>query len=491
MRVLASVLLSLAALASCADAPNLKLGVVSDIHMHWKKPGNVDCVMFERALRYFDAQKADGVVLCGDLADSGFVPELEMAAEIWFRVFPENRRSDGQPVVNLFHYGDHDIWAGLNNSNIARETPDVEKRKSMDIPTQDRKKVWERVWKEPWDRIKVRNVKGYWFLLSNFEYDDDVPMYGDAPTLPGVLEKLRDELRGPKPFFYSQHLVLKDTCGGPYIWGQDSGRQGELLAKYPNCIAFCGHKHASFDCDLNVWQGAFTAIAVPSVSYQGTAYGRENGHESGRNRPYVGQMRPIDVRSAHQALFVEVYDARLVVSRYDLTNECRFEPAWIVPLDVRSSEAHVHARKAETVPAPEFPSTNRAVTVSLAWGQDAVRQPTEQATVRFPLAASTATTPRAYEYEVTAWMRKADVTRIAVQKRVFPPKAFFAEPFDEAEGACVFSRAELPGAADAVWFAVAPMNAYGRRGAAIASEPIVQFAWPEPPAKKGGKGKTK
>lgn len=452
----------LPALAAGAER-KLRIGVISDIHLHWKKPGNIDCEMFEKALRFFDAEKADGVVLCGDIADSGFVPELEMAAEIWFRVFPDNRRSDGEPVVNLFHYGDHDIWAGLNNSNIARETPDLEKRKSMDIPTQDRRKVWERVWKEPWDRIKVRNVKGYWFLLSNFEYDDAVPMYGDSPALAPLLEKMRTELSGPRPWFYSQHLVLKNTCGGPYMWGQDSGKTGELLAKFPNCVAFCGHKHANCDCDLNVWQGAYTAVAVPSVSYQGTASGRENGHSAGYRRPMASQMYPIDVRKAHQALLMDVYDDRLVIARRDLTHDAKYGPDWVVPLDVKSPANWSFANRAKIVPAPEFPSGSE-VTLAAGVGKNAIHQKTEQLTVKFPLAASTEKTPRAYEYEVKAEVRKADVWRTAVEKRVFPPRAIWAEEFEDQGGLCVFAFSELPNDADEYRFTVTPMNSYAVRG---------------------------
>ena len=32
-----------------------------------------------------------------------------MAASIWHKVFPDGRRSDGQPIMQCFHYGDHDL----------------------------------------------------------------------------------------------------------------------------------------------------------------------------------------------------------------------------------------------------------------------------------------------------------------------------------------------------------------------------------------------
>ena len=39
-------------------------------------------VYFEKALRWYDEQKADAVLLCGDIADCGLVSELEYAAAI-------------------------------------------------------------------------------------------------------------------------------------------------------------------------------------------------------------------------------------------------------------------------------------------------------------------------------------------------------------------------------------------------------------------------
>ena len=92
------------------EAPRLKVGVLSDVHLltandkHWHGDE-----LFEKALRFYDGMKADAVLLCGDIADCGLVAELEYAAEIWNRVFPNGMRSDGEPIVQLFHLGDHDL----------------------------------------------------------------------------------------------------------------------------------------------------------------------------------------------------------------------------------------------------------------------------------------------------------------------------------------------------------------------------------------------
>ena len=87
------------------DSPNLRLGVLSDIHIYDEKQVPV----FERALAFFRDRKADGVIIAGDMADRGLVDQLELVAKVWFKVFPENRRPDGQPIEKLFVYGNHDV----------------------------------------------------------------------------------------------------------------------------------------------------------------------------------------------------------------------------------------------------------------------------------------------------------------------------------------------------------------------------------------------
>ena len=84
----------------------MRLGVLSDIHVDVKDGGAMR--KFDKALRAFDAWKADGVLACGDLADWGLDIQLEWVAKKWFEVFPDGKRSDGRPIANLMHYGDHD-----------------------------------------------------------------------------------------------------------------------------------------------------------------------------------------------------------------------------------------------------------------------------------------------------------------------------------------------------------------------------------------------
>ena len=89
----------------------------------------------------------------------------------------------------------------------------------------------------------------------------------------------------------------------------------------------------------------------------------------------------------------------------------------------------------------------------------------------FPVARSTATTPRAYDYEVQAVLQKALVTRIVSTKRVYSPKCYLAENRDANEVVCLFGRFEIPDDHDSITFVVRPLNAWGVFGAEIRSEP--------------------
>ena len=69
-------------------SPNLRFGVVSDIHIG----GKSDAVeQLEKVLRWFASQNVDAVLCPGDIAHSGHIRELEAFADVWHRVFPGGR----------------------------------------------------------------------------------------------------------------------------------------------------------------------------------------------------------------------------------------------------------------------------------------------------------------------------------------------------------------------------------------------------------------
>ena len=92
--------------AAAADAkgPNLRVGVVSDVHV-----GKRSAVPLRAALEYFRDRKVDAVLIAGDLSTRGQIEELRLLAKIWLEVFPDDRLPDGSPVERLFVTGNHDV----------------------------------------------------------------------------------------------------------------------------------------------------------------------------------------------------------------------------------------------------------------------------------------------------------------------------------------------------------------------------------------------
>lgn len=452
----------------------LKFGALADIHIREL----ASAATFEKALRWFDAQKVDAVLCSGDLADFGLAGQLANVAATWFKVFPGNKCSDGAPVVPLFHYGDHDC--GLNPATLercCRNRPDLQADKS--IPISNRKAIWESCFKEEWHPIELKTVKGYKFVLYHFTNGETAvyskPWGSHAEGLPEFLSAHAEELKGAKPFFYSQHRIMRGTAGGPFAWGQDDGYATETLSKWPNCFAFCGHGHLMGTDERNIWQGGFTAVETPSLSYQQMHAGRENGFclldkwreatVPERQMPMVdagSDYRPI----ARQGYLVTVRPSSITLARRDFLNDCFLGPDWVVPLPLLAERPFSHDWRAEHDPAPVFPKGAKA-TLAHIEGKDRAGKAERQIVVSFPAALAQGCHPRAYDYEVQASLVKGEVSRVVATKRVYSTHCFQGPSQDTDVVTCVFAEFEIPSDRNYVEFAVRPLNAFGRRGAPL------------------------
>ena len=448
----------------------LRIGVLSDIHVDVEDGEAIS--RWERALREFDAWKADGVLVCGDLADWGLDCELEWVAKTWFKVFPGNRRSDGAPVANLLHYGDHDTsgYTYRGCPPCAKAWPDEAEMKKRIIPLNDRKAIWERCFREPWAPIVHKKVKGYDFVLSHFTKGEKGNEAGD--NVPGLAEFLAAKKFDPaRPFFYSQHRVPFFTAGGPFVWGQDDGTVSRLFnAKYPNAIAFCGHAHLTAGEEQSIWQGGFTCIEVPSLNYSVTLGGRENGF-SLTDMPYAKPCpampaAPCGVRS--QGYFVTVCDRAMVVRRWNFLDGGVVGPDWTVPLGPGRGKPYARDVRREREAAPEF-AEGAKITFGKACGKDRMGNEHDFVTVGFPIAEATATTPRANDYEVRLNVLRGDVALTVSTRRVFSPGYGRALSVDKGPVVCNFPVEDIPGGGQRIGFEVRPVNSFGRFGTPIAA----------------------
>lgn len=440
----------------------LKIGVLSDLHI---APRN-NVLPFKKALRAFDKWGADGVIACGDLTDFGTSKELEMVAKAWFDVFPGNRRSDGAPVANLMHYGDHDCSGGTyrGSGECVKAYPDVEDMKKFIIPFNDRKAIWERCFKEEWAPLVRKNVKGYDFILSHFSKGEPGNRHGN--NVPGFDEFMAaQDLDSSKPFFYSQHRVLRNTAGGPLLWGQDDGKVRALLAsKYPNCVAFCGHKHLTAAEEMAIWQGEFTAVAVPSLCYCVTLAGRENGYSLSDERKLEPKSLMRGLHHGGQGCFMSIYENAIDIKRWSFTFDAQLGPDWSIPLPLPSSR-YSHARRADSDPVPQFASGAKLQVVATQ-GVDREGKKRDFAVVSFPPVNGAGPVPRANDYEVQLEMRCGYVENVLSTRRVFSPGYVGSYEKDAGPVVCYFPIEDIP-AGRTVRFVARPVNSFSRKGREI------------------------
>lgn len=456
------------AFAGTQTPPRLRFGVISDLHLKDAKSR----ARYARALRWFDAQRADAVLCCGDLTDWGLSHQLKMVADTWRAVFPGDRRSDGAPIARLFLYGDHDNGGYAHHHFGSFEAAQrlygftAAEVEAMAIRQSGAARRWEEAFGEAYEPIFVREVKGYRFVLANFTMDGGAANPRGDNT-PGAEARLAALARDPsKPFFYAQHRVYRGTMGGTEMTGLDDGRATAMLAQHPNCVAFCGHAHRTLTDEKMIWQGAFTAVEAPSLAYVTQANGRENARtiDEARARQGVTPLLPTyPMTVPEQGLLVSVWDDQISFERRDFHCDARLGAAWTLPLGAAAAQPYAPEARAAAMPAPRFPAGARAV-VTRGANENREREPIDQYRVSFPAAVSTATSPRALDYEVRAFVGAAAtpaVTRLVYSDRCARPEAEETLPV-----VCPFAVDEFPVGAH-VRFEVRARNAFGRCGAPL------------------------
>ena len=283
----------------------VRIGLIADIHIG----DDNDNSDLKRALRLFDAKKADAVIAAGDLTDFGLLSELKEVAAAWNEVFPGSRRSDGEPIVQLFHYGDHDT--ALNFRVRQREV--VEKGRWADyIPHIGPDAAWRLAFGEPFEPVVRRTVKGCEFTLVHFLPEDlqaKFPQQIPPPSLAWL-------------HVFSQHRMYRGFLARPGRGDEVSWDDGASLAfvtNVPNMVAVCGHGHISAANDTSFRsvtgvRGNFAAIEIPSLYYQIETW----------------LPKPKGDHASHQALLLVADAGGIVVERIDIRTGAKLGPDWRV-----------------------------------------------------------------------------------------------------------------------------------------------------------------
>ena len=457
-------------------APNIRLGVASDVHFLLDPKTRSlrkdwDEATLVHALKYFRERKVDAVVLAGDLSESGLIDEMQLVMDAWQSVFPEDRGADGRKVERLFICGNHDIdaplWADAGPAKRAAELwPDEAERRRHLIRT-DRAAAWQKVFREPYAPIWTKTVKGYTFFGAHWGGDAGTPGVGD------FIAREAAKLDPRKPFFFIQHPHLRGTCYGDWAGGHDDGSATRALEKFPNAIAFSGHSHYALTDERTVWQGAFTSIGTGSLRYVGQP--RHEFPEGFENTPSSGTMRAAETDakkmmglfwgnySVRHGMIASVYDDRLVLERRDFLSDKTLGDDWVVPFPATAGGDASFAKRRARHSAPQF-AAGAAVKVSDGNAKNRAGKSLPSVTVTFPPA--NAGKGRAYYYEVAA-VDEEGAERIA--KRVLSEG--WCDPVGGSRYvqnvSCVFAKDELPKIVRS--FRVRPAGFFGAKGRAIES----------------------
>ena len=430
--------------------PNLKVGILSDIHIHFEHLTE-SIAPLRRAFEYFRDNGADAVLIAGDMADTSRIVELEAVGQTWREVFPNNKAPDGRRVEKLFLYGNHDArWTWPKNAG-------------SDLIASDRAAVWEKCFDEPYKPIYAKVVKGYTFICLHWP----VPIHDQAVStgLAEMMKGLGPKLRGTKPFFFAQHPHLKDTCSGPWAWGHDDGESTKILSAYPNAVAFSGHSHYPLTDERVLWQGAFTSVGTSSLKYSSTDFlYRENMPKGASKDPRPQRMPSLQTDDGKQGMLMSVYDDCLVLERREFVYGKSLGDDWVIPIPAPAAGASPldFAKRAAKRSAPEFAAGAKVMVEADAKNKKWI--------VTFP-GALPRQKCRAFEYEVTAYATGDDVEFVAAQRRVLAKDYYLPAAAIPPRGECHFAWCDLPGTLQ-LRFEVRPLECFGKKGQPIYSGTI-------------------
>ena len=428
-------------------SPQMRFGVVSDTHVTTPKSVR----LFERSLRYFKGRGVDAVMVPGDLTDWGLVANLRSVKEAWDRVFA------GTEVVPLFCTGNHD-YDGWGYGDMTMEMHANGYSEDDRMVKDGIKKAWEAVFDEPFADVRCRTVKGFDFVSC--EYGSR-----DGQALKAWMDANRARFAGDKPFFFFQHLPIKGTTADSFGWA-DNGVTKPILDAFPNCVAFTGHTHRPFIDERQIWQGEFTAVGIPSLSYASFPGGHENGggDRAGKSKQ---AMPPIPVRRdlrGGEGFVVSVWQDKAVVERRDLEEDAEGAPDWVVPLPTAASKPYAQGVREDAEPVPCFPSGAR-LELETRNTENRSGHWTIVLNCEFP-SAVVPSGHRVFDYEIRAVPTDGSEPLV---KRFFSPAYPKLAKHEPRRQRFWFDVAELPQDKDYV-IEVRPRNCFEKSGKPLVSE---------------------
>ncbi|MCQ2391687.1 MAG: metallophosphoesterase [Kiritimatiellae bacterium] len=286
--------------AFAAETPLLRIGAMTDNHLHPNRPATHRRT--RACFELFRKANVDIIADTGDIADLSHLSELK-----WFRAQFDELFA-GTSTVPFFLTANHDY----NYLPNTKKNDPVNFRNAADALGMK-------------DLNPTVVVKGYrftsYFQNEKLEVLEKNVAAAVAANEPG------------KPVFVVTHVPPFGTTTGTEHWSSRPIRN--VLNKYPQVVNLTGHIHTAITWASNIWQGEFTAINL------------------GAHAEY---SNPID----GEAVILDVFVDRIDVRRYEAVSgrEIGADDRWSIPLPL--DPAHGPYRpavraalaKALTLPSP-------------------------------------------------------------------------------------------------------------------------------------------
>lgn len=310
-------------------APVMRIGVMSDTHINDTLES---CNRVAMACRLFRTRNVDLILNLGDVANyyypSGYRFYRQVVAEAY---------AGAEKPMELFAYAGHDIlrFAGPGTHFPDARLPEAYQavKRDLEIPN------------EPADCIDFR---GYKFVMVPEYVNNRYDKFSSADY-----EKLVADACAAtpdKPVFVLDHEPPQGTVYNSFAWGRKLSY--DIFKKYPQVVSLSGHVHGSLHNDVNIWQGAFTAINAGCLQYW-----------SGVTTGTQSVSKP-----SFDVMTIDVYADRLVVRRWDVRDQSEIDPAhpWIVPLPFDPATApYARARRTAAEPLPKFSADAKLAAVAV------------------------------------------------------------------------------------------------------------------------------
>ncbi len=315
---------------TAAETPDLRVGILSDVHLGYYFDKEVQTPRFEKALIAFKNMGVDAIIVAGDLQDvdgEGTLEEqkawMEEFAATWFEVFPAD--SGVEPV---FIYGNHDV----------------------DL-------IAEKYWPESlgtYTDAFIKEVNGYQFVGVN-NGKEDLAEVDEYITQAEALSE-------GKPFFYIQHCPLYQSVGYSDYYSAYSlsyrGAGHQNLKSYSNAIAFHGHTHMPLTDERSIWQGEdwnegkYTAINTATINYAGS-YARVS--ETNTAILEVNGSEIAHTETQH-GMYMKVTGSKVSIDRYSFYEDTpvKIGATWFFDACDENDRPYTYDGRFEAAVAPGF-----------------------------------------------------------------------------------------------------------------------------------------